>query len=117
MKILITIRGDYVAPRFDLCAEVMVAACYDQQLLDEPRAIILEHMSAEVICDLALKENISMLVCGGIEEQHYQFLTWKGIQVIDGVIGHHDTVLKEAVEGVLRPHTVFKEEHTWGGRT
>ncbi|WP_051309359.1 NifB/NifX family molybdenum-iron cluster-binding protein [Desulfogranum japonicum] len=109
MKILITIRGDYVSPRFDLCAEAIIATCYDRQLLDEPRSIILDHMSAEVICDLALKENVSILVCGGIEEQHYQFLTWKGILVIDGIIGPHDKVLQEAVDGTLSSHTVFEE--------
>nr|WP_320012296.1 hypothetical protein [uncultured Desulfobulbus sp.] len=116
MKILMTIRGDYVAPRFDCAAEVLIATCYDHQLLEEPRSIILDHVSAERICDIALKENISILICGGIEEQHYQFLVWKKIQVFDGVVGLHEVVLQAAMEGRLSAGNLFPGVTTWGIR-
>lgn len=107
MKILITIRGDFVAPRFDLTGEVVIATCYDRQLLEEPRSIILSDFSAEKLCDLALKENVRVVICGGIEEQHYRFLTWKKIKVIDSVIGPLATVVQMAVEDTLKAGTVL----------
>ena len=34
-----------------------------------------------------IKEGITLVICGGIEEAHYQYLVWKKITVIDKVIG------------------------------
>lgn len=107
MKIIMTTRGDFIAPRFDLSSEVVVATYYDQQMLEEPRSILLDDVSAETICDIALKEKVSILVCGGIEEQHYQFLTWKKITVIDSVIGPHTEVLQRAITNSLEAGTIL----------
>jgi len=107
MKIMITIRGDFVSPRFDLSSEIMIATYYDQQLLEEPRFILVSDVSAEKICDLALKENVATVICGGIEEQHYQFLTWKRITVIDAVIGSSADVLRLAMNNSLELGTIL----------
>jgi predicted Fe-Mo cluster-binding NifX family protein len=50
-----------------------------------------------------MEENISVVICGGIEDRHYQFLTWKKIRVIDYVIGDHETALKRFLAGELQP--------------
>lgn len=107
MKILMTTRGDYVSPRFDMSSEVIIATCYDQRLLEEPHSLILSNVSAELICDLVLKEKISVVVCGGIEEEHHQFLVWKKIKVFDNVIGAHSEVLKLVMDNTLRPGTIL----------
>ena len=104
---MITIRGDFVSPRFDQSSEVIIAPCYDRQLLEEPRSIILSEVSAEKLCDLALKENVATVICGGIEELHYQFLTWRKITVIDAVIGPHADVLQLAMNNALEPGTIL----------
>ncbi len=101
MKIMITIRGDFVAPRFDLSSEVIVATCYDGQLLEEPHSIIISNVTAEKICDLALKENVSTVICGGIEEQHFQFLNWKKITIFDSVIGPYIEILQLSMNDTL----------------
>lgn len=101
MKIMISTRGDFVSPRFDLSSEVIIATCYDQQLMEDPRSLLLADVSAEILCDLALKENVAIVICGGIEEEHYQFLTWKKVTVIDGVIGPYIDVLRLAMDNQL----------------
>lgn len=101
MKIMITVRGDFVSPRFDMSSEVIIAACYDGKMLDEPHSLILSDISAEVICNLVIREGIGMVICGGIEEQHYQFLTWKKVTVYDCVIGPHAQVLEMALSDTL----------------
>ncbi len=117
MKILMTIRGDYISPRFDCTAEVIIATCYNRQLLEESRSIILDHVSAERICDIILKEQVSLTICGGIEEKHYQFLVWKKVKVLDGIIGPHQDVLEAAMKGSLSAETIFPGVITWGYTT
>lgn len=104
---MITTRGELISPRFDMSSEVVVAMCYDRKLLEEPRSILLSDVSGELICDLALKENVSTVICCGIEGQHYQFLTWKNIQVIDSVIGTYTEILKLALNETLKPGTIL----------
>lgn len=107
MKIMITIRGDFVSPRFDMSQEVMIATFYDQQLLEEPHSLVFSSVSGELLCDLALKEDVDFIVCGGIEKQHYDFLTWKKITVFDSVIGSHADVLQLAMNSTLTPGTIL----------
>jgi hypothetical protein len=90
-----------------MSSEVIIATCYDQQLLEDPHSLILSNVSAELICDLTLKEKIDVVICGGIEEQHYQFLTWKKITVFDFVIGPHADVLRLAMDNTLKPGTIL----------
>lgn len=104
---MITTRGDFVSPRFDMSSEAIIATCYDQQLLEEPHSLVLSNVSAELICDLALKENIDVVICGGIEEQHYQFLIWKKITVFDSVIGPHAVVLQLAMDNALQAGAIL----------
>ncbi len=107
MKILLTTRGDYISPRFDLSTEIVLAVCYDEQLLEEPHSILISSRSAETICDLALQKKVDTVICGGIEEEHYQFLCWKKIQVIDSVIGQHSDILELAIHNRLQPGTIL----------
>jgi hypothetical protein len=107
MKIMITTCGDFVSPRFDLSSEVIIATYYDQQLMEEPRCLILAKVSAEILCELALKEKVAIVICGGIEEHHYQFLTWKKIMVIDSVIGPYLDVLQLVVDNALEAGTIL----------
>lgn len=107
MKIMMTTRGDFISPRFDMSSEVIIATCYDRQLLEEPHSLILSEVSAELICDLVLKENIGVVVCGGIEEEHYQFLIWKKIMVFDAVIGPHAEVLRLVMDNSLKSGTIL----------
>ncbi len=107
MKIMMTVRGDFISPRFDMSSEVMIATSYDGKLLEEPHSIIVSEVSAEKICDLALKKNVATVICGGISEQHYQFLNWKKILVLDGIVGPHVDVLQLALKTTLEPDTIM----------
>jgi predicted Fe-Mo cluster-binding NifX family protein len=107
MKILITIEKDEVAPRFDLTSEVLITEMADKKIIGEPRIILLPGTSGEEICGLAIKENISQLICGGIEETHYQYLKWKKIKVVDGVIGPYDQALRYAMTNELKPGMIL----------
>ena len=109
MKILLVLQGAWIAPRFDLATEVLVVQTDDKgSLAGEPREILLPGPSAEELCSLILKEGITHVVCGGIEEGHYQYLTWKGLKVIDNIIGTGKEVVRHFLaKGELDPGTVI----------
>jgi predicted Fe-Mo cluster-binding NifX family protein len=100
-KLLIPIQGDYVAPRFDLAVELLIVRFSDDGR-EEPRTIIMERPSEEALCQMIVEEQITDLVCGGIDEVHYNFLLWKKVDVIDGVIGGWCRALEKAVCGDLK---------------
>jgi predicted Fe-Mo cluster-binding NifX family protein len=101
MKMLITIHTSSIAQRFDLTPEVLIAYHDGERIADEPRTIIMSRPSAEDLCNLIIKEDIDTVICGGIEERHYKFLTWKKINVLDSVIGDYSTALNLAARGEL----------------
>ena len=107
MKILVTIQKNEVAPRFDLSSEILISESKGGKTIGNPRIILLPGTSGEDICGLATKENISMIICGGIEDTHYQYLKWKKIKVIDGVIGPYEEAIKFAIENNLKPGAIL----------
>jgi len=107
MKILITIHDNNVAARFDLTSEVLIALCENQQVLGTPRTILMTRPSAEELCSLIIKEGINIVICGGIEESHLQYLSWKKLQVIDSVIGTYSEALQAANAGFLKSGSIL----------
>lgn len=100
-KILVTLDDSMIAPRFDLTTEVCIVTRRGKGQLGSTRSILLPGPSADDLCGLILRETITVLICGGIEEEHYEFLTWKKVRVIDRVIGRADDALKKFKAGEL----------------
>jgi predicted Fe-Mo cluster-binding NifX family protein len=90
-----------VAPRFDLATEILLAECGDDGRIKKEKVLILPGPSAEKMCHMIITEGIDAVVCGGIEEEFYDYLTWKRIQVIDDIIGPGRAVLKRFARGGL----------------
>lgn len=107
-KILIPLYADQVAPRFDLATEVSVVSMADDGRLTEKKTVVLPRASAEQLCHLILLEKISTVVCGGIEDEYYQYLKWKNVTVLDSVIGSYKKVLKELESGTLRAGDIVR---------
>lgn len=98
MKTLITISGNDVSARLDMTREVLIANSNKGVLVDEPKTILLSKSSAEDLCSFIIKEDISCVVCGGIEEKHYKYLQWKKTKVLSSIIGPY----KEALQLLLK---------------
>lgn len=100
-----------MAPRFDLCTEVLIATRDEQGTIrEEPRIVLLPGPSSDELCGLIIREEISLVICGGIEETHFQYLAWKKITVIDRIIGRQEKALALALDGQLRTGSVLPEE-------
>ena len=102
-------QGDFVAPRFDLATEILIVRFENDAIIGEPRTIIMERPSEEELCQIVVKENITDIVCGGIEELHYNFLAWKKVKVLDAVIGDWKTVIDKALAGTLQQGEIIAE--------
>ncbi|NER07108.1 MAG: dinitrogenase iron-molybdenum cofactor biosynthesis protein, partial [Okeania sp. SIO3C4] len=76
-KILIPLYGNDVAPRFDLAGEVMIAGSGEEEAGREERIVVMSRASADNLCHMVLTEKAGEVICGGIEEEHYQYLKWK----------------------------------------
>lgn len=101
MKILVTVNKAHISPRFDLTIEALIATCEEKRLITPFRTILLTRPSPEELCSLIMKENIDIVICGGIEEKHLKYLTWKKITVIHSVIGPYAEALNIAIDDTL----------------
>ncbi|HBI14843.1 MAG TPA: hypothetical protein DDY20_04925 [Desulfobulbaceae bacterium] len=110
MKILLVLQGAWIAPRFDLATEALIMQTDDKgNPTGELREILLPGPSAEELCSLILKEGITHVICGGIEEGHYRYLTWKGLKVMDHIIGTSKEVVRHFLAcGELDPETILR---------
>jgi predicted Fe-Mo cluster-binding NifX family protein len=109
-KVLIPLNGNDVASRFDLATEVLIAVGGGVGVKTKEKIVVLSESSSEKLCQLILAEGIDTVICNGIEEEHYQYLTWKRVQVLDSVMGSWKSVLKRFYEGTLKPGEILYKD-------
>jgi len=107
IKILIPLHENDVAPRFDLATEVLIVTDVGKTGSGEKRMVVLPRASADQLCHLIITEGIQTVICSGIEDDYYQYLTWKRIEVIDSVIGSSQSALERFIEGRLKPGDIL----------
>lgn len=109
-KVLICLHGIDVTPRFDLTTEVFIATVGEGGAVREERTLVLPQASVEKLCHMILTEGVQTVICGGIEDEYYQYLVWKRIRVVDSVIGPCDRVLERLCRGTLESGQIVKDE-------
>ncbi|MFC1815556.1 NifB/NifX family molybdenum-iron cluster-binding protein [Thermodesulfobacteriota bacterium] len=92
-KVLITLFNNDVAPRFDLTTEVLISSIGEDWSAVEDKTIVLAHESTEDLCQLILNVEVNVVICGGIEEEFFEYLTWKKVRVLDSVMGPWERAL------------------------
>ncbi|WP_027184298.1 NifB/NifX family molybdenum-iron cluster-binding protein [Desulfovibrio inopinatus] len=100
-KVLIPLHENDVAPRFDLADEVWVGVVDEEAGVSEEHTVVLPQASAEGLCAMILHEHIDIVVCCGIEEEYYQYLVWKHVDVYDSVVGTVDQVVSALLQKKL----------------
>lgn len=110
-KILIPLYENDVAPRFDLATEVLIVTGIGKTGSGDKKMMVLPRASADQLCHLIITEGIHTVICGGIEDDYYQYLTWKRINVIDSVVGSSQLALKRYAEESLKPGDILHQAH------
>jgi predicted Fe-Mo cluster-binding NifX family protein len=108
-KLTIPIFHEEVAPRFDLATEVLIILLSKGNVIEEKKTIVLPRSSADDLCHLLLAENINTIICGAIEEEYYQFLKWKKIDVYDSVAGKWSMALDRWQKKSLNSGDILSE--------
>jgi hypothetical protein len=103
----VTLHENDVAPRFDLATEVFISVVGQDRSTAEGKTLVLGHPSAEELCQLILDEHIEVVICGGIEGEFYDYLTWKEVAVVDSVTGPWERALDAYRHGTLRPGDIL----------
>ena len=106
-KILIPLHDNDVAPRFDLATEALIVSGIGKSGSRDKRMVVLPRASADQLCHLIITEGIHTVICSGIEDDYFQYLTWKRIEVIDSVIGSSQSALERFIEGTLKPGDIM----------
>jgi len=109
-KILIPLYGNDIAPRFDLATEVLITDLDENSENREEKIVVLPQASAEQLCSLVITEEVDVVVCSGIEEEYYQYLTWKRVRVLDSVIGPRESVLERFYKGRLKSGDILYDK-------
>ncbi|MDL2268627.1 hypothetical protein LJC41_01425 [Desulfosarcina sp. OttesenSCG-928-G17] len=109
--VLLTLCRDEIAPRFDMTAEALIASAENADAAKD-RHLVLAHVSSEELCDVIIRAGVSVVVCGGIEEDYFHYLRWKRIDVICDVMGESKSVLEK-----LRAGTLQSGDRLYGGAT
>ncbi len=111
--VLVPLLRNEVAPRFDLALEVLLARISDEGEEISRDIILLDHASADGLCDFVLKNDVAAVLVGGIEEEYYHYLRWKRVEVVDQVMGPVDAVLERFRAGRLAPGDILYGEEAW----
>lgn len=108
-KILIPIYKKKIAPRFDLALEALVVEYKSDGSILEEKMVVLPHASAEDMCNLVLTEKVDTVICNGIDEEHYHYLLWKKVKILDCIIGSYENALKRFLKGELKQGDIVGE--------
>jgi predicted Fe-Mo cluster-binding NifX family protein len=103
---VVTLWEQYVAPRFDMAGEILIAVIEDGRVV-ETRTVIPAQASADENCRLILAEQADALITGGIQRRYYEYLKWKKIQVYDSVMGPWEKALELLARGELKPEAAL----------
>ncbi len=106
-RVLVVLYGNDVAPRFDLATEVLIASVVTDGKVEETKILVLPQASAEKLCHMILTEDVQAVICGGIEDEYYQYLTWKRVKVFDSVAGPYELALEKLGTGALQPGDIL----------
>jgi predicted Fe-Mo cluster-binding NifX family protein len=106
-KVLITISGSNVAPRFDKTSEIIMFIMDDEGRVTDERTMVLHQSSPEDLCQLIISEGVHVVVCGGIEEEYYDYLKWKKLEVFDGIMGPYSDVVSKLRHNELTPGQIL----------
>lgn len=109
-RVLVTVQDHQVSPRFDMTLEIIIAEKGLEGGTLNEKYFLLAEPSAEELCNLIQKENVQAVICGGIEEEYYQYLTWKKVKVFCNVIGPAGKGLLSWAGGVLAEDTIFQAD-------
>ncbi|RQD64707.1 MAG: dinitrogenase iron-molybdenum cofactor biosynthesis protein [Desulfonatronovibrio sp. MSAO_Bac4] len=108
IRALVTVHDHNISPRFDHTLEVLIVEKSSDGRIVDRKNLLLSEPSAEEVCNIVQTESVRDVICGGLDEEFYQYLTWKKITVYDNIIGPVDSVLNAWQKNRLKQDKIFR---------
>ena len=114
MKVAVPRMGEHVAPCFEYCATMSVFTVEGREIVDQ---IDFPLTSTEPLDRLRLlrDQNVSAIICGGVQDTYEDLVRANGIDVIAWVTGNVDDLLRLYLQGQL-VRGAGREKRTETGR-
>jgi predicted Fe-Mo cluster-binding NifX family protein len=115
MRIAIPLFGSRVSPRFGCEPEILIVDIEERKEINRQT---FSTMGLEIPQQISLLSSLGVdtLICGGIDIFSRRSLSGKGFQIIPGVIGEADEVLKYFLLGKLREGQCVRGGRRFRGR-
>ena len=104
MNIAIPVYENRVMPRFGCTREMIIVSVEDGKIISNKQLTIT--LQADIL-RLAVSEQVSVLICGGIHPRFQQILQEQNIELVWGVVGEWQEVLQAYLEGTLQTNPTF----------
>ena len=101
-RVLLPLAGEDVAPRFDAALAVLLAELDDAGDMVSSETIVLPRASADELCEFVLVHGVTAVIANGIPEDHFHYLRWKRVEVVDDVMGPAEEALRLFAAGTLQ---------------
>ena len=113
-KLLIPVHQENIEPRFDMATEVFIILVAEDMAVKEKKTMVLSRSSADDLCHLMLSEHITTLICGAIEDEYYQFLKWKKIEIFDSIVGTWSDAFDRWKKNILNSGDILSDRMVEG---
>lgn len=104
--IAIPIFKSRVSPVFDTCTQLLLIDLEDNRQLSR-KEFDLNNFSLRERLQLLEKNDVAVIICGGISDVFHAILSNSNILLISGICGNVDEVIKAHIDGRLNDPCFF----------
>ena len=104
--IAIPIFKSRVSPVFDTCTRLLLIDFEDNRQISR-KELDLDNFSLRQRLQLLKKNDVAVIICGGISDVFHAILSNSNILLISGICGNVDEVIKAHIDGRLNDPCFF----------
>jgi predicted Fe-Mo cluster-binding NifX family protein len=108
--IAIPIFKSRVSPVFDTCTRLSLIDFEDNQVITR-KEFDLDNFSLRERLQVLEKNDVAVIICGGISDVFHAILSNSNIRLISGICGNVDEVMKAYIEGRIDDPCFFMPGH------
>ena len=109
-RIGIPIFKSRVSPVLDTCTRMLLIDTEDNRVIKRTE-FDLDNFSFQERLQIFAKNNVAVIICGGISDVFHAILSNSNIRLISGICGNVDEVIKAHIDGRLNDPSFFMPGH------
>jgi predicted Fe-Mo cluster-binding NifX family protein len=109
-RIAIPVFNSRVSPVFDTCTRLLLIDFEDSRIIKRTE-FALDNFSFRERLQIFAKNDVAVIICGGISDVFHTILSSSDIRLISGICGNVDEVLKAHIDDRLDDPCFFMPGH------